>query len=325
MKIKDLFEELRGSDLELANIDDLHSVNATIPFVSRTEKNNGISAYIPQQGEKTKINPGHSLSVALGSSSVLETFYQESPYYSGRDIGILIPKVAMTKEVMMYYALCIKKNKIKYSYGRQANRTLQDIEIPAMEDVPLWVSQICLGEVTVEDPKEVKPLDQNSFEDIFVFDLFEVKRGKTSKPLVDLLSVDGKIPVISSTDANNGITGFTKDAATFEKLPCLTLAINGSIGACFYQDVAFQATADVAILQPKFELTSNIGLYFATVLRKEGQTKYSYGRKIDKDSLKNTQIRLPTKDGEVQWQVIEDYIESIREKYKIKQPKSLSV
>jgi len=83
-------------------------------------------------------NPAHVLSVA-GSGSVLETFYQKEPFYSGRDLFFLKPKITLLPEEMLYYCSCIKMNQRKYSYGRQANRTLKDLQIPSPDSIPDWV------------------------------------------------------------------------------------------------------------------------------------------------------------------------------------------
>ncbi|EET9802067.1 TPA: restriction endonuclease [Escherichia coli] len=82
--------------------------------------------------------PAGVLTVAAGGS-VLETFVQDSPFYSGRDLYWLSPKVELTLEEKLYYCSCIRKNRHKYSYGRQANRTLKNILIPSLDSVPEWV------------------------------------------------------------------------------------------------------------------------------------------------------------------------------------------
>jgi len=103
-----------------------------VPFVSRTENNNGVCAFVEQEID-IEPNPAHTLSVA-GGGSVLSAFYQPLPYYSGRDIYILIPKQKMKIIEMLFYAQCIKANKYKYNYGRQANKTLKDILLPSKFD-----------------------------------------------------------------------------------------------------------------------------------------------------------------------------------------------
>jgi hypothetical protein len=136
VKVKDLFDVVYGVNLELVNLTQCNITDInSIPFVSRTENNNGVSAFVEQEID-IEPNPSHTLSVA-GGGSVLSTFYQPLPYYSGRDIYILMPKQKMKIVEMLFYANCIKINKYKYNYGRQANKTLKDILLPSKIDIKL--------------------------------------------------------------------------------------------------------------------------------------------------------------------------------------------
>lgn len=129
-KISDLFDVKYGVNLELVNVEQC-SIDSpdSIPFVSRTEKNNGVSAYVYKIID-VEPNPGHTISVA-GGGSVLSSFYQPLPYYSGRDLYFLIPKRKMSVIEMLFFTKCIEANKYRYNYGRQANKTLKDIKIPS--------------------------------------------------------------------------------------------------------------------------------------------------------------------------------------------------
>src|SRR5262249_8634206 len=86
--------------------------------------------------------PAGMLTVA-GGGSVLETFYQAEPFYSGRDLYYLRPLEPMTPEEMLFYARVIRANQYRFSYGRQANRTLKDLLVPARSQVPPWVYGAC--------------------------------------------------------------------------------------------------------------------------------------------------------------------------------------
>lgn len=130
VKISSLFHVKYGVNLELVNIDQCSSTDIdAIPFVSRTEKNNGVSAFVYRIID-VEPNPSHTLSVA-GGGSVLSTFYQPVTYYSGRDLYVLIPKKKLNVFEMLFYAKCIEANKYRYNYGRQANKTLKDIMVPS--------------------------------------------------------------------------------------------------------------------------------------------------------------------------------------------------
>lgn len=129
VKVSELFEVKYGVNLELVNLEECspHEKDAMF-FVSRTEKNNGVSAIV-KRIEDVEPNPPHTISVA-GGGSVLSSFYQAYPYYSGRDLFYLEPKNMMTNEEMLFFAYCLHLNKYKYNYGRQANKTLKEIVVP---------------------------------------------------------------------------------------------------------------------------------------------------------------------------------------------------
>ncbi len=132
--ISHLFDVYYGTNHELNALEiDPQGVN----FVSRTEKNNGVSARVKRLPEDPI--PGGVLTVA-GGGSVLATFLQTKPFYSGRDLFYLVPKLEMPTDILLFYAHCIKLNKFRYSYGRQANRTLRSLLIPALEELPPWVT-----------------------------------------------------------------------------------------------------------------------------------------------------------------------------------------
>ena len=132
VRVSDLFNISYGNSLELIKLEQcLPMEEGAIPFVSRTEKNNGISAFVYEQLD-IEPNPAHTLSVAV-SGSVLSAFYQPLPYYTGFHVLILHPKTKMSTTKMLYYSKLISANKYKYNFGRQANRTLKDILIPKLE------------------------------------------------------------------------------------------------------------------------------------------------------------------------------------------------
>lgn len=132
--LSDLFEVQYGTDLGLIYL--IKSPKG-VNFVARTSQNNGVAARVQRLYDLEPIQ-GMVLTVA-GGGSVLETFLQIEPFYSGHDLFVLKPKCSMTIDEMLYYATCIKANQYKYSYGRQANKTLRNLPIPGYESIPQWV------------------------------------------------------------------------------------------------------------------------------------------------------------------------------------------
>lgn len=134
-KVKDIFDVKYGINMELnaciiADENDRDAIN----FVARTEENNGISAKVKLVEGKTP-QPAGTITCA-GGGSVLSTFLQPEPFYSGRDLYLLIPKTEMSDYTKLFCITILKANKYRYSYGRQANITLPHLELmlPVDED-----------------------------------------------------------------------------------------------------------------------------------------------------------------------------------------------
>lgn len=123
-KLKNLFNIKYGVNLELNKcIESECGVN----FVSRTGENNGVSAKVEKFDNIEPQKAG--LITVAGGGSVLSTFLQNRPFYSGRDLYTLELKKVVSDETKLFIVTVIKENKYKYNYGRQANKTLPDLEI----------------------------------------------------------------------------------------------------------------------------------------------------------------------------------------------------
>ena len=309
-KVSDLFEVTYGVNLELINLEEcLKKDQGSINFISRTEKNNGISAYV-EKIDGIKPNPAFTISVA-GGGSVLATFFQKEEYYSGRDIYILIPKKNFSEIEMLFYAFCIRKNKYRYNYGRQANKTLKDILIP--EEMPQQWRSLSVDKINTlkVEPINIKNLDLciknwNYFD---LVDLFDISASRDE--LIDDLTIGGETPYITSSETNNGVTDFVTEEPT-NKGGTITANRGGSVGYFFYQPMSYKATpVDVRILIPKFNINTYIGLFLKTVLQLE-KYRYNYSRKMGSDRLAKFRIKLPiSKNGNPDWNFMSDYIKSL--------------
>ena len=127
-KVNELFEVKYGINMELnacieTDLGDIDSIN----FVARTESNNGVTARVKLIDGKEPQPAG--VITCAGGGSVLSTFLQEEPFYSGRDLYLLIPLYPMSKLAKLFCITVLKANKYRYSYGRQANITLPYLEL----------------------------------------------------------------------------------------------------------------------------------------------------------------------------------------------------
>ncbi|MDR2430725.1 MAG: restriction endonuclease subunit S [Candidatus Margulisbacteria bacterium] len=127
-ELGELFDVKYGVNLELINLEKtVRSDKYAIRFVSRTENNNGLSAFVKKQID-IEPNPAGTLSIACGGS-VLAAFLQNKEYYSGRDIYCLKPKQKLSDEVLLFISVLIRREKYRFNYGRQANKSLRTLRI----------------------------------------------------------------------------------------------------------------------------------------------------------------------------------------------------
>ena len=120
VEVQDYFEVKYGNSLALS---DLRKDETGFNYVSRTSKNNGVSAKIKKISNIDPI-PAKTISVSV-SGSVMESFLQLEEYYTGYHILILYPKIYLNKKQLLYYCMCLRANKYKFNFGRQANKTLK--------------------------------------------------------------------------------------------------------------------------------------------------------------------------------------------------------
>ncbi len=153
-------------------------------------------------------------------------------------------------------------------------------------------------------------IDTSKWNSFKIGDLFLIKKGKR---LTKEVQVSGKTPYIGAVDSNNGLTNYIEQSPIHEG-NTISLSYNGSVGEAFYQAHPFWATDDVNVLYPKFNLTRNIALFICPILRLE-KYRFAYGRKWTLEKMNESIIRLPTKNGNPDWQFMEEYIEKIYNKF----------
>ena len=179
-KLCEIFDVRYGVNLDLNSLTICRNDNKNaVNFVSRTAQNNGVSAIVERIAGLDPL-PAGTISVA-GGGSVLEAFLQPKPYYSGRDLFYLTPIKKMADLEKLYYCECIKANKYKYNYGRQANKTLRDILIPDVHEIPDFIATTKTPDYSnVNKSKKecVIDIDTALWTEFYYSDIFTVKKGK---------------------------------------------------------------------------------------------------------------------------------------------------
>ncbi len=309
-RMEQLFDIGYGNKLDLkqmtlTEVDDPEGIS----FVSRSRQNLGVAAYVKPYQDKHPFGAG-LISVALGGTYLLSAFVQERPFYTAQNVAVLTPKAPMTFSEKLFYCLCLGGNRPRYSaFGREANRTLGSICVPA--EVPTEFVQFPLetGEPSADPLKhEIFELDVGSWKEFPLSDWFTVSGTKTTSPTALEAYGDGVHPYVTTKATNNGTDGFYDHATE----PGNVLVVDSAVlGYCSFQAEDFTASDHVEKLAPRFQMNSYIALFLTTVINLEHH-RYNYGRKASQQRLRKGFVKLPaTDDGNPDWSLMENFIKSL--------------
>lgn len=305
--ISEIFDISSGSNLNLNNLILENNIDS-IPYVSRSRKNNGVVAYV-KKDSNYKLNKKNTISIVLVGDNVMKAFFHKYEYYTSQNMVILTPKQHLSEYELIYYCKCIELNSKKYSYGRIPKSNLNDVYIP--KSVPLYIKKQKIPIIKINDFKQFS-LSLSSIKITSLFDIITPKQ----KVVINTLS-KGTTPVVSATEYSNGISIYANLKPEFN-FQCLTLSKNGSVGEVFYQEQPFSATSDILVLKPKFEMNETIAIFIATILKLYFKKKFYYGRKITISKIKGIEVFLPLENGSIDVFKIKNYmIEMSMEYYSI--------
>lgn len=282
------------------------SLKSEINFVSRTSQNNGVVAQVDFVDDTIPFPEG-LITVALSGNGVCSSFVQLKPFYTAFHVMVLNPKSELSFIEKLFYCMCIKANSYKYSWGRQANKTLNEIELPDI--IPEWVYDIKINPITTSKAHtKIQTLEVDKWGEYPLGDLFSFYKGKR---LTKEAMAKGTVNFIGAISENNGVRQIIDAEPMF--LPnCITVNYNGSVGEAFYQFEPFWASDDVNVLYADgWELNKYTAMFIITTI-KANRYKFSYGRKWTLAKMKESIIKLPeSTDGSPDWAYMESYIKSL--------------
>lgn len=274
-----------------------------INFVSSQGENNGVVSKVRILPEK-KIYPAGVITVPL-KGTVLAAHVQTEQCYVAHQVAVLIPIKSMSLQEKLFYCTCIRYNAYRFSYGRQADRTLEDLELP--DTIPDWVNTTKISPLSTKNSKK-HACSTDNWKEFSLGTLFTFVKGKR---LTKADMLPGNVNFIGAISENNGVREHI-DTTQVNSPNCITVNYNGSVGEAFYQDKPFWASDDVNILYPKnWKINKYIALFIITVI-KANRFRFSYGRKWTLDKMQQTIIKLPaTAEGTPDYKYMEDFIKSL--------------
>jgi hypothetical protein len=309
-KLNELFDVYYGNQFDLNKM--TVSKSSNINFVSRSGNNLGVVSTVDKFNNVEPFKGGQ-ITVALGGS-VLSSFLQMSDFYTGQNVKILKPKTEMSFEVLVYYTLCIEKNKFRYSsHGREANITLDTILVPDLEFFNLKTS-INIEKIIKE--MEIPKLQTNEiniknviFKNFVLNEIFDICGTKTTT-IHKLNEIgQGVYPYVTTSSKNFGKSGFFNHYTELGHVLTLESAVTG---ICFYQEKNFSASDHVEKLIPKFNVSKQFMIYMSVLINRQN-FRFNYGRKANQERIKRMAISLPVKkNGNIDFEFIDLFINNCK-------------
>lgn len=174
--------------------------------------------------------------------------------------------------------------------------------------------------------KQKTPVDTSAWGNFVVGELFDVHPTKAYKlKNSELLTPNGKNPVVVNSSYNNGIGGYTDQELT-ELGGILTFSDTTSgADTLFFQKNSFVGYPHVQGMYPKtFQLTTNVAKFMIASLRASiNKYSWNYTNKLTRTFITSTTIKLPLKPSanpsnytqdDIDWDYMENFMKTIEEK-----------
>lgn len=305
-------------------------------YIGAIDSNNGVANHIAQ----APIHKGNTISLSY-NGSVGEAFYQKEPYWATDDVNALYPYYENFNEnIGLFITTVIRQEKYKFSYGRKwtmENMNISIIKLPIKynSDGTPFIDQFCKysedGYVpdwnfmeaymkslhhkpltTKNTLENVSRLNVETWKEFRVGDFFDIHPTKFIEGVSADDCVGYGVPLVVNSAENNGVAGLC-DLEPTEKGGIITFSDTTDGNTFFYQADPFIGFAHVQGMYPKTRTWSKYELlFFSTMLMFDSRGKYSYGRKMRRDTISEILIKLPAdKNGMPDWDFMESYIKSL--------------
>ena len=118
--------------------------------------------------------------------------------------------------------------------------------------------------------------------------------------------IPGKIPFVMAGRTNTGIVNYICNPVASFPENSITIDIFGN---AFYRNYAFGAGDDTGVYwNSEIKYSKNAMLFFTIAMEKSLRGKFSFGKKLRSSKSKKILMKLPTKNGKINFDFIESFI-----------------
>lgn len=240
--LRDIFPDiLRGKRLKTAD-----HIQGSVPYVSSSAINNGVDAFIGNNGKVRKFEECLTLA---NSGSVGKTFYHSYEFIASDHVTSL-KSDKLNKYSYLFIATIVQRLEGKYSFNREINDVRinkEKIVLPVDESsnpdyafmehyIKERERQIVQNYIeyighNIQIGGGITPLNQKEWKEFYLRDIFTIRPGKR---LTKSNMKSGTTPFIGASDSNNGVTVFVSNTNVSEDSNVLGVNYNGSVVENFY-------------------------------------------------------------------------------------------
>lgn len=279
-----------------------------VPFITRTEANNSVDCYVPQ--DSVVIEKGNAITIGDTTATIS---YQEKPFSTGDHIVVIRAEWINVYTANFIIAL-LNRERFRYSYGRAfLKSSIQDTVLllpatntnsPDWEWMERYIKTLKYKPITTKNNVHNTPakgyhhpLDTSGWQPFLLHRIFRAHIGTN----IDAVATSKEEPMVNYVTRGLGENGVSDKVDLIEEIVPLkagfiTLALGGSLGACYVQNEDFYTGQNVAILEPREELSTETKLFLTSIIRFETRIKFQpFGRELNSHYKKDFYIKLPIK------------------------------
>lgn len=303
----------------------LSNEQGDIPYLTRTDLNNGYKSFVGKQAEKYKRDNGNCITIGLDTQTA---FYQPHSFYTGQNVQVL-KNDKLNKYNAKFFIPLLHNAMVSLNWGGNG-ATLgrlkkKKIVVPITDDGQpdyTFMEQYIREREEKLKQKYIDFIDNNchiggvlpsleekAWKEFSIADVFDIKAGKRLT-VADMDS--GNLPFIGATELNNGITNWINTPNETLDHNVLGVNYNGSVAEAFYHPYSCVFSDDVKRLHLKNTNDGKYILLFCGMLIRKQKIKYTYGYKFNGNRMARQKILLPiTNDGQPDYDYMTQYAKSV--------------
>ncbi len=326
-----IFEDFFQIESTSSGIDRNKLINkaGSIPYLTRSEKDNAYDSFVCRQSNKYKMDESNVITIGLDTQTV---FYQPNQFYTGQNIQIL-KFDKLNKDIAQFLIPLIKRQMEKFNWGGNGatltrlrrSKLLVPITKENEPDYEFMKQYVRHKENEKQKKYQVyiknrlkelnnipktEAIEEREWGEFFIQEIAEIISGKD---IYARERIEGNTPYVSATANQNGIGYFIGNENKTLESNCLSVNRNGSVGYSFYHPYKALFGNDCRKLRLK-KMNKYVGLFISQQITKQ-KGKYGYGYKMGTARLKRQKIMLPiNKNNEPDYEFMENYMKNIEYK-----------